>query len=108
VPAANFPTEYIADIYREQLGPMTRACFDAAKARRPDAGGMVLLRYVVVAAPNVGGIVEDATIDESTLDDPELEQCIHESVLTLTFDRAPDRGGWKEAGFAMKLEADGG
>lgn len=108
VPAANFPTEYIAEIYRDQLGPMTRACFEAARARNPDAGGQVLVRYVVVAAPGVGGIVEDATVDESSLADDELETCIHESVLTLTFDRAPDEGGWKEAGFVMALGADGG
>lgn len=108
VPAANFPTEYIAEIYRDQLGPMTHACFEAARARNPDAGGQVLVRYVVVAAPGVGGIVEDATVDESSLADDELETCIHESVLTLTFDRAPDEGGWKEAGFVMALGADGG
>lgn len=107
VPAVNFPTEYMAEIYKTQLGPLTRKCFEAAREKKPDAGGAVTVRYVVVGAPGVGGIVEDATVDESTLDD-DFEDCVHESVLTLSFDRAPDQGGWKEAGFVMEFGKDGG
>lgn len=109
VPASNLPTAYIADIYKEQLGPLTRACYEAARSRNPDAGGTVMISYIVVGAPNVGGIIDDANVDESSLSDPEFETCIHESVLSLTFDRAPNEGGWKEAGFAMEFAPpDGG
>lgn len=103
VPAVNFPTEYLADIYTKQLGPLTRQCFEEAEKRKPGVGGTVEVRYVIVAAPHLGGYVEDATIDESTIDDDELEECVHEAVLDLTFDRAPDQGGFKEAGFVMQF-----
>jgi hypothetical protein len=108
VPNVSFPAEYMARIEKGQLAPLARKCFEAARAKGPDAHGEITVRYVVVAAPKVGGVVEDATVDESSIDDDDLEECIHESALELTFDGAPNEGGWKEAGFVMSFGADGG
>jgi hypothetical protein len=106
VPNVAFPPEYMARIEKAQLAPLARKCFEAARAKKPDAHGEITVRYVVVAAPSVGGVVEDATVDESTLDDDDLEECIHESALELTFDGARNEGGWKEASFTMSFGAD--
>ena len=107
VPSVSFPTEYIAGIERGQLDVLTRKCLEAARAKKPDAQGEIRVRYVVLSAPNIGGVIEDATVDESSLDD-DLEECIHESFLELTFDPAPRQGGWQEAGFEMAFGSDGG
>jgi hypothetical protein len=106
VPNVSFPAEYMARIEKGQLAPLARKCFGAARAKKPDAHGEITVRYVVVAAPNVGGVIEDATVDESTIGDDDLDECIHESALELTFDGAPNQGGWKEAGFTISFGSD--
>lgn len=103
VPNVSFPAEYITRIEKGQLTPLIRHCFEAARAKKPDLHGEIRVRYVVVATPNVGGVIEDATVDESSIEDDDLEECIHESALELTFDGAPSQGGWKEATFAMSF-----
>lgn len=100
VPEVHFPDIYAAYVYAKLLAPLTRKCIQEAQARKPSAGasesGSVSVRYVVVSAPRLGAYVEDATVDESSLDDDDLEECIHEGALDLTFDPAPEQGGFEE------------
>lgn len=77
---------YVEAVIREDMRPMARQCYENLLAKQPDAGGRLELELTIVGDDKIGGIVETAGIAEtSTLKDDELQTCIRESAMTLSF-----------------------
>jgi outer membrane biosynthesis protein TonB len=94
-PHGRYDPAYIQSTFREDMFPLLRQCYESALARRPDLGGKLTLRFTIVGDGDVGGVVEDAEIHESsTIQDEEMETCARESLMTLTFDKPPKGGGY--------------
>jgi hypothetical protein len=91
----HYDTEYIRENFRRDMFPLLRSCYENALAQRPNLGGKLVLTFSIVGDPSVGGVVEDADFDEeSNIQDPEMETCVRESLMTLVFDKPPEGGGF--------------
>jgi len=94
LPRGHYDTEYIRQNFREMMFPILKQCYDAALKQQPTLRGKLVLNFRIVGDPDVGGVVDDASIaDDSTLKDSEMETCARESLLALTFDKPPSGGG---------------
>jgi hypothetical protein len=93
-PRGRYDPSYIQEHFREDMFPILRQCYGAALKRQPALHGRLVLKFSIVGDPQVGGVVEDASIDdESDLKDTEMETCARESLMALTFDKPPTGGG---------------
>ena len=93
-PHGHYEPSYIQENFRADMFPLIKQCYDSALKRSPALGGRLLIKFAIVGDPQVGGIVEEAAFaDESNLKDEEMETCVRESVMTLTFDKPPSGGG---------------
>ena len=94
LPHGHYEASYIQQTFREDMFPILRQCYDSALKRLPALSGKLVLSFSIVGDSQVGGVVEDASIaDDSTLHDTEMETCVGESLLALTFDKPPSGGG---------------
>jgi hypothetical protein len=93
-PPGRYEPAYIQEIFHRDMFPFLRGCYGDALRRRPTLAGRLVLSFSIVGDPQVGGIVEDADFaDESDLKDSEMETCVRESLMTITFDKPPSGGG---------------
>lgn len=93
-PRGSYEPSYIQQHFREDMFPLLRSCYEGALRRQPKLAGKLVLAFDIVGDPDVGGIVEEgAFADGSTIKDPEMETCVRESLMTLTFDKPPRGGG---------------
>ena len=85
--------DYIQSVVSEDLLPIARECYESALEDEPELAGKLVVRFTIVGDPSVGGIVEDAVLDEtSTLRHPGLSECMTESTASLLFE-PPEDGG---------------
>jgi len=119
--APNFPTmpvldgghagevvdpDYLRKVLREDFIPLARQCYDAASAKNPALAGKVELKFRILGDPSVGGVVSEATLgDKTTVVDPEMETCIKESMMSVTF-AAPPKGGELAVSFPIRFSHD--
>jgi hypothetical protein len=93
-PPGHYEPSYIQQHFRAEMFPLLKQCYESALKRQPALGGKLVLSFAIVGDPQVGGIVEDADFaEESDLKDAEMETCVRESLMTLTFDKPPEGGG---------------
>jgi hypothetical protein len=86
---------YIRSVFREDMWPMARACYEELLARQPDAGGRVEMSFQIIADKQHGGVIDVAEVDAGAPDairDDRMNTCVRESLLTLAF-RPPPHGG---------------
>lgn len=84
--------EYLQERIREDFIPLARECYEAALEQNPSLAGKVVMSFEIVGDESVGGVVESAELGEgSTLDDPEFNTCMRESMLSMAFE--PPKGG---------------
>jgi hypothetical protein len=94
-PPGEYSRDYIQTTFREDMFPLIRACYESALKRKPELRGKLVMSFGIVGDPEVGGVVEDAEFTEaSDLKDAEMETCVRESLMTLTFDRQMEKGGY--------------
>ena len=109
-----YDPEYIREVFHQDMFPFLRGCYDAALRRQPKLAGRLVLSFSIVGDPQVGGIVEDADFaEDSDLKDPEMETCVRESLMTITFDKPPSGGGYVKVKYPVLFspgedEPDGG
>jgi hypothetical protein len=98
--------EYVRAAIREQLVPVAVDCYNSALRDDPKLGGELILKFTIVGAEEVGGVVEDSSIDEeSTLDSPFIRECMRESVMAVVFEPPPD-GGKVEVSYPLVFEPE--
>jgi len=108
--ASDFEPSYIRDRVHEDFMPLGEKCYVDALASHPTLHGKIIVHFKIVGDEKVGGIVDEASIDEkSTLKDAALAECIRQSMMTVSF-KPPPRGGWSTVTypFVFSPDADGG
>jgi ferric-dicitrate binding protein FerR (iron transport regulator) len=82
--------DYIKRTVREQYFPIARDCYQELLERQPAAGGKVVLEYAIVGDGDAG-VVDRVAIreDKDTIDDPEFQLCMSESMYTVVFEPPP-------------------
>lgn len=106
-PRGHYEPSYIQEVFREEMFPLLRKCYEGALLQQPKLGGRLVLSFSIVGDPSVGGVVEDADIaEESSLQDEEMRTCVRESLMTLTFDKPPSGGGYVTVKYPVEFSPD--
>ena len=85
--------KYIQQRVREDFFPLARKCYEDALLRDPKLGGRIVFAFNIVGDEKVGGIVEAVDVlNESTLRDPEVIDCMRQSFLSVSFPPPPGGG----------------
>jgi hypothetical protein len=85
--------KYIQESVRNDFFPLARKCYGDALEQNPQLGGKVVFAFNIVGDAKVGGIIEAVDVlNESTLRDPDVIDCMRQSFLTVTFP-PPANGG---------------
>jgi hypothetical protein len=88
---------------REQYFPMVKGCYEALLEQSPKAAGKFVLEFAIVGDSSVGGVVDRVKLGEgTTLTDPELLECLTESLFATLFDPPPD--GARETTVVFPIE----
>lgn len=107
--AAQLPTldlQYVESAINEQLIPIAKECYESALEDDPQLAGKLVTDFTIVGAQDVGGIVEEAEVNEaSTLDSAFVRECMHESLMAVSFE-PPEDGGRVEFTYAVRFEPD--
>jgi hypothetical protein len=86
--------EYIQARIRQDFFPLAISCYESALVRSPNLRGRIVVDFMIVGDAKVGGIVDQAEIDEqSDIEDAEFRTCLRESMLSMVFE-APENDGW--------------
>ncbi|MGE5186379.1 MAG: sigma-70 family RNA polymerase sigma factor [Acidobacteriota bacterium] len=84
--------EYIRSAVHELL-PLLQECYEHALERDPQLAGSVVVNFTIEGEPGVGGVVSDSAIDDrSTLTDPDMRECMQQTMYALEID-PPANGG---------------
>jgi hypothetical protein len=90
--AGSIEPQYIQEHVRNEFFGLASGCYDGAAPRLSNPRGQVVFWFTIVGDEKVGGIVESVDVlDESTLRDPEMIECMRQSMLSVTF--PPPKGG---------------
>jgi hypothetical protein len=88
-----FSPEYIKDRVHEDLFPLAKGCYADALKRNPKLSGRLSVAFRIIGDPKVGGVVDEAHLaDDTTIQDTEMQTCVRESMMAVSFD-APPNGG---------------
>ncbi|HEX3344078.1 MAG TPA: AgmX/PglI C-terminal domain-containing protein [Polyangiaceae bacterium] len=88
-----FSPEYIRDRVREDLFPLAKGCYADALKRNPKLSGRLAVSFRILGDKKVGGVVDEAHMTEdTTIDDAEMQTCVRESMMSVSFDAPPNDG----------------
>ena len=108
---ASIEAEYIRDAVRA-VQPLLAECYELALAAARDAGeeppqGRLVMRFEIMAEPEVGGVVDESEVLEvSDVRHPTLDECFAETLYTLELP-APEGGGRITVRHPFVLAPDG-
>jgi hypothetical protein len=85
--------KYIQARVREDLFPLALDCYSDALKRSPKLAGKLVVYFRVIGDHKVGGVVDEAKlVDGTTIDDREMQTCVRESMMSVSFDAPPHDG----------------
>jgi hypothetical protein len=95
--------KYIQEHVRNEFFDLAKGCYADAIPKLANPRGRVVFWFTIVGDEKIGGIVESvAVLDESTLRDPEMIECMRQSFLSVTFP-PPRGGGWVTVGYPIEF-----
>ena len=80
--------DYVMFVLQRDFLPLALDCYKRALGRTPGLAGRVWMRVDVIG-DNGGGVVGDTSIEGAPLGDAELQICLRESMLSVSFDAPP-------------------
>lgn len=106
-PTEKLDATYIQARVREDLLPIAQECYETARETQPKLAGKLVMKFSIVGDPSVGGIVDEAAEDPSSdIKDPDLLECMRESMLSLSFP-PPEDGGKVDVTYPFVFSSDG-
>ena len=89
------------------IQPLLRECYENALEVHPELAGKIEVEFMITGEPDVGGIVESSAVTEkSTIADPDLRECIQETMYALELP-APPAGGSVMVRYPFLFSSDG-
>lgn len=84
---------YLMKVMNEELIPLVDECYELARAGKPELAGMMVLDVQILGDEDLGGVVDSvAPANINEVDDPTMNECVRESLLSITLP-APPSGG---------------
>jgi hypothetical protein len=97
---------YLLKVMNEELMPLVDECYELARASRPELAGTLVLDVQILGDEDIGGVVDSiAPANINEIDDPTLNECVRESLLSITLP-APPTGGKDAIWLSMPLSPD--
>jgi hypothetical protein len=91
-PNGRIEPQYIQERVRNDFFPLARQCYATGLSQNPQLAGKVVFAFNIVGDAKTGGIVEAVDVlNESTLRDPMVIDCMRQSFLSTVF--PPPAGG---------------
>jgi hypothetical protein len=85
--------DYLKKRIHEDLFPLAKQCYQTALEKKPKLAGKLAVYFRIIGDRKVGGVVDEVKImGDTTLDDPEMQTCVKESMMSVSFDAPPDDG----------------
>jgi hypothetical protein len=104
--AGHLEPEYIRQHVRDEFFGPALQCYTDAQPRLSDPRGRVVFWFAIVGDEKVGGVVESVDVlDESTLRDPRMIECMRQSFLSVTFP-PPKGGGYVTVKYPVEFAPD--
>jgi hypothetical protein len=74
------------------LSSLFGQCYDLGRAEDPAFAGTIVVRFTLVAEPNVGGLLEDVGIvdKDTSITQQTFRDCINQQLYALELDPPPD------------------
>jgi len=89
----NIDPKYIQSVVRDDYFPLAKQCYTNALERNPKLAGRIEMSFRILGDPKIGGVVDDVKLgDGTTIDDKEMQTCLRESMMSVTFDAPPEGG----------------
>ena len=91
--AVTIDKQYVRSAVRE-IVPLIQECYEEGMLRDPTIEGTVAVDFTIEGEPGVGAVVGESVVDNerSTITDPEVRECIQETMHALSLD-PPSTGG---------------
>jgi hypothetical protein len=85
--------DYITKRVHEDLFPLALDCYADALKRDPKLAGRLEVFFRVIGDKKVGGVVDETRLEEgTTITDREMQTCVRESMMSVSFDAPPGDG----------------
>ncbi len=98
--------EYIRDVVKTQVIELVQECYVNALQKDSQMAGRIVLEFEIMGDESVGGVIDQVLVkDESTLDDPEMRECVAESMGSAIFD-PPEGGGTVRVTYPFNFEPE--
>lgn len=99
--------DYIRERIREDLIPVAVECYESVLEDEPEAGGKIVMKFAILGDPEVGGVVDEATVDpeQTTFANAALHECMRESLMAVNFE-APPEGGRVDVTYPFEFAPD--
>jgi hypothetical protein len=97
---------YLLKVMNEELMPLVDECYELARASRPELAGTLVLDVQILGDEDIGGVVDSITAANiNEVDDPTMNECVRESLLSITLP-APPKGGRDAIWLSVPLGKD--
>ena len=91
---------------QEDLMPLADECYAQALERDPKLAGGLGLQFAIIGDEDIGGLVESVELeDDSDIQDPEMIECMRETLLSTIFP-APDDSGSTDVRLTLRFSPD--
>ena len=98
--------DYIRDVVKTQVIELVQECYQNGLENDPKMAGKIVLEFEIMGDESVGGVVDQVIVkDESTLVDPDMRECVAESMGSAIFD-PPEGGGTVKVTYPMVFEVE--
>jgi hypothetical protein len=100
------PADYIR-AQMQAIRPLIIECYEETLRTEPGLAGRLVVEFDIAGEPDVGGIVEDSRIDESSdlARSAALSECVRETIYSLEL-RAPEGGGRVQVRYPFVFRPD--
>jgi hypothetical protein len=85
--------QYLRDVMHSDFFPLAKDCYVTALKKQPQLGGRIVMHFEILGDRKIGGVVDEAKfLEGTTIDDPEFQTCVRESMMSVSFAAPPEDG----------------
>lgn len=97
---------HLVEVMNQDLMPLADECYAMALEEQPDLAGLLVVDLEIIGEEEIGGIVESVRPGQNNeLAQPDLLECVRESILSTTLP-PPPQGGRDAISLSLRLSPD--
>ncbi len=97
---------YLVEVMNQDLMPLADECYAMALEEQPELAGLLVVDLDIIGEEEIGGVVESVRPGrDNELVQPDLLECVRESILSTTLPPPPE-GGRDAISLSLRLSPD--